>query len=229
MLNVSEQIKQNVVNHLCWDSRVDASEIKVEVSRDKVTLSGTVPTYDARKFALEDTLFVDGVNSVENNIIVRYPHRMQVPSDAEMKINIENTLRWNPTLDSSDIKVAVNHGAVTIEGSVDSFWKKMKAEELVSEMKGVISVVNMLAVVPLKQALDEEIADDIIAALNRMSHVKADWINVKVEDGRVTLSGRVPDWSGYYAAFDAARYTSDVVDVVNNIKVLNIRQAHAEL
>jgi osmotically-inducible protein OsmY len=52
-----------------------------------------------------------------------------------------------------------------------------------------------------------------------MVHVNADCVNVKVKDGKVTLSGSVPDWAGYYAAYDAARYALNVVDVVNNLKV----------
>ena len=219
MTTITEQIKQNVVNHLCWDSRVDASDIKVEISGNKVTLSGTVPTYGARRAALEDALFVAGVNSVENNVTVRYPPEIQIPNDEEIKSNAENTLMWNPNVDESNIKVTANKGIVTLEGTTGSFWQKMKAEELVSEINGVISVVNMLAVVPSTKALDEKIAADIIASLNRMVHVNADWINVKVDNGEVTLTGRVPDWPGYYAAYDAARYTQDVVDVINNLKV----------
>jgi osmotically-inducible protein OsmY len=57
----------------------------------------------------------------------------------------------------------------------------------------------------------------------------ASGIKVEVSADRAALSGQVPDWSGYYAAFDAAKYTSGVVDVVNNLKVLNKRQAHAKL
>lgn len=219
MATSTEQIKQNVVNHLCWDSRIDASDIKVEVFGNKVTLSGTVPTYGARRAALEDALLVAGVNSVENNVTVRYPPEIQIPNDEEIKSNAENTLMWNPNVDESNIKVTANKGIITLEGTTSSFWKKMKAEELVSEINGVISVVNMLAVVPSTKALDEKIAEDIIASLNRMIHVHADWINVKVNNGKVFLTGRVPDWAGYYAAYDAARYTRDVVDVINNLKV----------
>jgi osmotically-inducible protein OsmY len=219
MATKTEQIKQNVVNHLCRDSRVDASDIKVEVSDDKVTLTGTVPTYSARKAALEDALFIIGVNSVENDICIRYPPGVQVPTDMEIKTAVENILTWNPNIISSNIKVLVVHGAVTLEGTVESYWKKMKAEELASDVTGVVSVTNMLAAVPSKDALDEAIAEDIIVSLNRMVHVNADCVNVKVKDGKVTLSGSVPDWAGYYAAYDAARYALNVVDVVNNLKV----------
>jgi len=214
-----EQIKQNVVNHLCRDSRVDASDIKVEVSDDKVTLTGTVPTYSARRAAFEDALFIIGVNSVENDISIRYPPGVQVPTDMEIKAAVENILTWNPNIVASNIKVLVVHGAVTLEGPVESYWKKITVEELASDVTGVVSVTNMLAVVPSKDALDEAIAKDIIASLNRMVHVNAERVNVKVKDGKVILSGTVPDWSGYYAAYDAARYALDVVDVVNDLKV----------
>jgi osmotically-inducible protein OsmY len=219
MIRSSEQIKQNVINHLCWDDRVDASDIKVEASGNKVTLSGIVPTYNARKAALDDALFVAGVNSVENNIEVHYPAEVPVPSNVEVKTNIENSLIWNQSVDSSNIKITVNHGKVTLEGFVDSFWRKTRVEELVSGITGVVSVKNMLAVGPLKNALDEKITEEIIAALNRMGHVNADRVNVEVDNGKVTLSGKVSDWLSYYSAYDAVRYTRDVVYVVNNLIV----------
>jgi osmotically-inducible protein OsmY len=36
-----EQIKKDIVDHLAWDSSVDASKVKVEVDRGNVVLSRT--------------------------------------------------------------------------------------------------------------------------------------------------------------------------------------------
>jgi hypothetical protein len=42
------------------------------------------------------------------------------------------------------IEVAVNNGKVTLAGSVDQFWKKLKIEEIVSNVPGVYEIVNTL-------------------------------------------------------------------------------------
>jgi osmotically-inducible protein OsmY len=41
-----ETVKQDIVNQLAWNSRVDASDIAVTVDNFQVTLTGTVPFYD---------------------------------------------------------------------------------------------------------------------------------------------------------------------------------------
>jgi len=44
-----EKIKKQVVDQLYWDARVDASDVKVEVSDRNVILTGTVPSYGVRQ------------------------------------------------------------------------------------------------------------------------------------------------------------------------------------
>ena len=54
MKSKDEQIKKAVVDMLYWDSRVDASDIHVEVTDGEVTLRGTVPSYATKEAALFD-------------------------------------------------------------------------------------------------------------------------------------------------------------------------------
>jgi osmotically-inducible protein OsmY len=44
-------------------------------------------------------------------------------------------------------------------------------------------------------------------------------VNVKVENGNVTLSGTVEDWQAKLAAYNAALYTAGVKEVNDNIQV----------
>ncbi len=216
MATETEQIKQNVVNHLCWDGRVDASDIQVRVDGSRVTLSGTVPTHIAREAAMEAALYVDGVNSVANQITVAYPAKSSQPTNVALKHNVESTLKWNPVIKAEDIQVAVNQGVVTLTGSVDAFWKKVKAERLASQLNGVLQVDNKLAVEPLTDKPDAKIADDIKAALVRMGFLYVGKIDIQVKDGVVSLSGTVPDRVAYCTAYDAAKFTGGVTAVIMN-------------
>ncbi len=82
-----------------------------------------------------------------------------------------------------------------------------------SGLRGVIDVVNKLAVVPTEDINDKLIAEDIEAALERNLYVNAEDVTVKVENGEVTLTGSVPNWHARGKAYDVAAYTLGVKDV----------------
>jgi osmotically-inducible protein OsmY len=156
---------------------------------------------------------------VTNLLTVRFPPTYVVPTDTEIKTSAERTLAWNPDVYSADIDVTVSGGVVRLEGTVDAYWKRWKAEDLVSNLNGVVDVENHLAVVPSESFLDKDIAQDIEAALERNQYVNAENVTVKVEDGKVTLTGTV---SSYYArgkAYDVAVFTPGVLTANNHIAV----------
>jgi osmotically-inducible protein OsmY len=109
---------------------------------------------------------------------------------------------------------------VTLEGTVDAYWKTLRAENLVSQVRGVIDVENRLSVVLSGSFVDKDIATDIEAALERSVHVDAGSITVKVERGRVALTGTVPTFYGRVRAYDATVNTPGVIAVDNNIAVI---------
>ena len=219
MARLDENIKADLVDELYWDDKVDASDVKVEVSDGKVILSGTVPNYSARTAALNDAWMIDGVIEVHNFLIVQLPSTFTIPSDAEIESGADLTLDWNPVIDTDDIDVSVADGVVRLDGSVDAYWKRWKAEDLVSDLKGVIDVENHLTVVPEGDFLARDIASDIESALERNLYVDAEKVTVKVEDGKATLTGTVPSYYARGRAYSAAAYTPGVVEVDNNILV----------
>jgi len=217
MTRIDEQIKKEVVDQLYWDTRIDASDVKVEVTNGVVTLSGTVPDYMGFRAAGNDVWDIPGVLRVDNRLIVRYPAEVSIPGKGEMVGLIENMIRWNANLDETKITVTSEDGRIKLEGSVDSYWKKSKAEEIVHDVVGVVEVVNELAVVPTDDILDEAIGEELMGALERNIYVDPDAINVKVERGEITLSGSVENSLTLRAAVDTARHTPGVTDVVNNL------------
>ncbi len=214
-----EDIKKDVVDELYWDDSVDASEVQVQVDRGEVTLTGTVPDYVAYQSAEDDAWVMPGVRYVRNDLIVKFPAGFAVPADSHIKSNIENLLRWQPNIDSTDIQVSVDRGWVTLQGSVDAYWKKVRAEDLALGLSGVAGVSNELAVVPSKDVEDMAIAQDIHDAFIRNASVEPDLVDIQVEDGKVILSGSVPSLPVFRGAERIARKTLGVRKVDNRLVI----------
>jgi len=217
MVRSKEIIKKDVVDQLYWDGRVNAADVEVSVSDGKVTLSGTVPTLQARRAALLDAYSVSGVQTVENDISVRYGEPL--PSSEEVEQRVRYVLAWNPDIDSTNIEVRADAGLVRLEGTVDAFWKKLFAADLAMSVGGVLDVVNKLAVVPTNDIIDESIADDIVGALGRNSLVSAEAVDVTVRNGFVSLEGTVPGRLARDAALEVAYYTPGVTGVEDRLIV----------
>jgi osmotically-inducible protein OsmY len=214
-----EKIKKDVVNQLYWDSRLETSDVCVAVSKGKVILTGTVPSHHLLKVAETDCLAVAGVAAVQNDLEVEWRSPANTPIDEEIRKNIETLLSWNRDVDINDIDISVDGGFVKLNGSVDSLWKKEKVEKLVSTVSGALYITNNLSVVPSQSILDRFIADDITAALERDIRVNAADIDVKVEDGVVTLTGTLLDWGAYHAAAEIAKHTRGVVGIHDKLSL----------
>ncbi len=211
-----EEIKKEVVDQLAGDTRVDASEIKVEVKGQKVILTGTVQSLFAREAAISDAWEVDGVALVESDLSIG-------PADMapalSLELAVENALLVDSQIDASDISVTVNAGTVVLEGTVDEYWKKLHAEEVASTVDGVLNVDNQIAVAPEGEILDKVIAEEVMEALNRNRNVNADNVEITVEDGFVTMEGTVSDWVAHGAASRAAANTPGVKGMANLLSV----------
>lgn len=214
-----ENIKKTLTDQLFWDSRMNATGIDVEVSENEVTLTGTVSSHAARLAAESDSMTIPGVSRVVNRLQVKYPNGQQLPSDVELRNNIKTVFIWNPNIDSTNIFVTVNDGFVRLEGSVNTYWQKKKAEEVASDITGVLGVENILVVEPLEKIIDEALAKRIIVSLERNPAIDVNQIHVKADAGAVTLMGKVPNWRVYKDVLKLVSHTVGVIDVVNNLQL----------
>jgi osmotically-inducible protein OsmY len=219
MNDIDEKLKKRIVDQLYWDSRIDASDVKVEVSNRIVKLTGTVPNYAASEAALFTTWSIKGVIGIENKLEVKPLIDGKAPIDSDIEKNIRQFLSWNRSVYGPEIDLSVDAGVVTLRGTVDAFWKKMKAEELTSHALGVVKIINLLTIVPLKIIADEVISRDIIEALHRSDNIDAAAIDVKVKNGKVTLSGAVNSWFAYRTAWNCAVNTVGVKDVETKLTI----------
>jgi osmotically-inducible protein OsmY len=217
MKPTDEQIMKDIEDQFYWDSRVDASDIKIKVIDGKVSLTGAVQDHTALQAAESDVWAINGVRAVHNCLTVKSSTAIGTRDDKEVKARIESIFIWDPNLDASKFSVSVRNGKAKIQGTVDAYWKKVKAEQNAFNIIGVREVINELVVIPRENKADEVIAEDLMTALDRNLYVNPHNINIKVENGKVTLFGKVGNSLAYRTAVDTARLTPGVKEVINNL------------
>lgn len=130
-------------------------------------------------------------------------------------------LKWQPFLNSSEIGVAVKNGIVTLSGIVDTFSKKLAAERAAKNVAGVKAIAEdiQIGVSPVYRKTDTEIAEAVVNALKWHSAVPDDKIQVKVEEGLVTLQGELEWEYQRISARNAVQNLSGVRSVANLITI----------
>jgi osmotically-inducible protein OsmY len=116
-------------------------------------------------------------------------------SDAQIQEDVMAELNWQPMLNAARIGVAVHEGVVTLTGIVDSYTKKITAENAAKKVSGVKAIAEDIQVgsSPSYNKTDTEIAEAVLNALKWHAAVIEDRIRIKVEKGFVTLAGEV-EW-----------------------------------
>jgi osmotically-inducible protein OsmY len=213
-----QEIRADVSSHLFWDSRIDDSDISVDVSDGTVILSGSVPSFPDRWEAEDDAWSIPGVRTVDNRLKVS-PVMSPALEDDQVRARVEKVLAWSPAIGASRVRVSVQGGVVTIEGTMDSYWQKARARDLAAGVSGVVDVADGLSVSPPHEISDEDIRNDILGTLARNTLVDTSRVNVEVGGGIVTLTGAVDDYNAYRTVYQIANYTTGVIDVRNDLVI----------
>jgi len=142
-------------------------------------------------------------------------------SNSELQTDVQNAIGWEPLLNAAEIGVTAKDGVVSLTGVVDSYAKKLEAENAAKKVIGVKALVEKIEVkfVSTWSRTNAEIANEVLAALKSNWSVPKDKVTVKVEDGWVTLEGELPWNFQKEAAKTAVNYLTGVKGVTNNIKI----------
>lgn len=110
----------------------------------------------------------------------------------DLRVNVTAELMWDPNVDSRNIVVSADRGAVTLAGEVTSIRQKREARNATRRVYGVTSVSNQLNVriLPVSVRADAEVGADVLQALALDSTVPAR-VDATTNDGLVTLTGTV--------------------------------------
>ena len=116
-------------------------------------------------------------------------------SDNQIQKDVMEQLKWEPFLNFSEIGVAVKNGIATLSGQVDSYTKKLAAENAAKKIAGVKAIAEdiQIGVSPAYNKTDTEIAEAVLNALKWHAAVQEEKITIKVENGNVKLEGEV-EW-----------------------------------
>lgn len=147
-------------------------------------------------------------------------------SDTQLQKHVIEEISWDPTLRESEIGVAAKDGVITLSGSTTSFAQKYAAVNAARRVAGVAAIANDITVslTPFHKRSDTEIAHAAKQALDWNVLVPPDAIQLKVEDGLVTLSGAV-EWDYQRKAAERSVRTLHGVRGVVDLVVV---RAHAK-
>ena len=118
------------------------------------------------------------------------------------------------------IRLTVEKGWLTLEGSVDWRYQRDAAGRAVRNLTGVRGLSNLLTVKPRAKIIPGEVKHQIFEAFRRNADLEARRIGVDAKDGTVVLHGNVHNWTELDEAQRAAWSVPGVAQVENRLEVV---------
>jgi osmotically-inducible protein OsmY len=171
-------------------------------------------------------------------------------NDVELEENIKDALERDTFIGEYDVVVDVRSGVAELYGKVNTYFEKMRAEDVASSIAGIYYVNNNIGVnrdwsryhyrpymdldnfsgedyewyhftPPASQKSDWQIQKDIRDELWWSPFVEETRINVSVENGKATLTGTVHSRMEYDAATENA-LDAGAVEVDNRLEISSL-------
>jgi osmotically-inducible protein OsmY len=142
-------------------------------------------------------------------------------NDKILRQSIIDELDFEPSIDAANIGVAVDNGIVTLTGHVGSYTERVAAEKAARKVRGVRGVVEEIKVRFAGEAppRDEDLAKRAVQMLDWSVTVPPNAVQVKVQDGWVTLTGEVAWQYQKEEAQAALKRLSGIAGIINQIEV----------
>jgi osmotically-inducible protein OsmY len=223
-----DAIKKDVISAIGRDAYLYGLPISVSVEDGIVTLKGSVGNAHQKDRASDDSLGVENVKDVKNELDVRpwenknFRKTVPIPSDEKIEKAVLDELTQDFRVSNPfELSVEVINGDVTLRGVVPSYHQKRLAGEDTRNVVGVGWVANLLTVRTYWRE-DSAILDDIQFEIGVDAVLDNQAIRISVKDGIVILSGDVNTFYEKLRAAEAASRVRGVRDVVNTIEVSRV-------
>jgi osmotically-inducible protein OsmY len=221
-IKTDAEIQQAVLRELKWDTRVEETDVGVEVDRGTVTLTGTVSSYAKKLAAAEAAHRVKGVLDVANDIKVRVPGTGR--TDTDIAQAVRRALEWDTRVPEEQIQSTVTDGWVTLSGKAERYSQREDAERAVRNLVGVRGITNRIEVAYVPHYVSTfQLREAIEDALERRAERAAERIRVSESHGIVTLRGEVQSWFERQAILGTVRHAPGVREVRDEMSYAGAR------
>ena len=220
-----------------FNEHLNPFNINTSTNAGNVTLQGAVANDVQKDLAEEIAMSVNGVNSVNNELIVMPEEEPEPPyrsfrtkiNDKTISASVRTRLMYRKTLRDQKIQVDTIAGVTTLTGLVDSDFHRQQAEYVAFQTKGVERVDNQLVIrtkedLSVGRAISRDGSDEFVEkrveksiAFNR--HLSIRKVDVEVDDGVCYLTGVVNSPEERALAEVIAGNTSGVHEVKNELTV----------
>jgi osmotically-inducible protein OsmY len=209
-------LESDVQEELDWDPLFDNSRIIVKANDGNVTLTGAVDSYYDTILASDDAWSVNGVKSVDNELLVGLAG--EAIADADVAADCVDALNRDRFVPKGQVNVIVVDGWVTLSGEVRRHFQRQAALHAVSRVDGVLGITNDITLT--RDAMPNDIADRINKAFRRHAIIDDSAIRVSVSGNSVYLDGTVGSWKAMDEAVDTTWAAPGVTDVVNRLVIV---------
>jgi osmotically-inducible protein OsmY len=210
-------IEKDVESELRNEAYLHANDITVKIDRGIVTLAGSVPNLGERRMAELAAYRVHGVYAVANDLRVVLPPTTFKP-DLTLATAVRHALAGDARVPEELIHTTVDHGWVTMEGTVATGLQRLAAVEVIRRLPRVRGITNALAV-QRQEASPASIHAEVEAALARQSERIADQVQIHVKDGTVTVHGRVQTWREKHAILGVAGHAPGIKHLKDELHI----------
>jgi len=216
---------------------LQGDEIHVKVQEGKVELTGSVDDEVRKDLAKQIALGVEGITSVDNNLLVDSDRERavsestersfaEVVEDASITAAVKSKLMWSRQHNALDVTVETHTGVVTLTGTAGSSEARAMAVDLAMDTRGVVSVDNQLTIDSTMEIADEAagsfgqsvsdtwITTKVKSTYAMSSNVTGRDISVTTANGIVTLTGTVDSGEERELAVQLAKNINGVNEVI---------------
>jgi hyperosmotically inducible periplasmic protein len=232
-LSGDSKTASNVKAALNLSKRASPFNIGVQSQDGIVTLTGQVSSESTKTLAEEIARDTPGVREVKNEIAVDRAAQPESESahvdDLEIRAAVLEALTHSPELGGKKIDVKVENRMVALSGSVETQAQRNGAEQVARAADGVAGVTNEITVTnptaPSEPASNPptdpnaDLAKRVKFELYETGAFDTLTINVKAQDGNVTLTGTVRSRAEQVLATFVAQGSPGAKKVVNQLQV----------
>jgi len=142
-------------------------------------------------------------------------------TDEDIQRDVLEELKWDMRVRPNEVGVTVKDGIVTLTGWVDSYMRKLAAENAAHRVHNVKAVANDIEVrLPgSAERTDSDLAAAVLNALKWDAGIPAGKLDVTVSQGWVTLKGEVEHGFEKSDAERAIRHLAGIKGISNLIMV----------